>query len=128
MGRHVAPLPANDGNLCSRHGYKGRGSCGAFNTYSRGAKLNDVVPDVALLALAVPLQLLKARWKIENAGEPWLDQLLMSLIKLPVLLDEDHLPVRELLFFGASIGGQSFHSCGRRKKLKRHAMTASILD
>src|ERR1039458_2530472 len=63
-GRHIALLPSNDRDLSRRHRNEGGSSSWPLDADTGGPKLNHVVPDVALLSLAIPLKLLKARRKV----------------------------------------------------------------
>src|ERR1035441_10829786 len=84
--RHIALLPADDWNLGVCHRNERRGGRRPLDADAGGPELNHVVPDIALLALAIPLQFLKARRKVKNAGKPRLYPFLVRLVKLPVLL------------------------------------------
>src|ERR1035437_5761121 len=104
---HVALLPRNHRDLARGHRNKrGRGRR-ALHADAGCPELQNVLPDVPVLALAVPFELLKASSEIPDRGQPVVDPFPLALIEFAVLANEIYLPFWKR--FGAS-------ACVRRQR------------
>ena len=85
---HVTLLPSNYRYLRRRHCNQRGCSCRPLNTYTGSTKLNDILPDIALLTLAVPLKFLKTRRKLQNLRNPRIDPFFVCGVQFPILPDK----------------------------------------
>src|SRR5690606_23521598 len=78
----------------------------AFDSDARSAELDDVFPDIALSAFAIPLKLLEAWRELEDGRQPSVDPLLMPIVEIAILTNEIDLPFRKFLGGIARVGRQ----------------------
>src|ERR1700736_2056195 len=97
--RHVPALPRDDRDLACAHRHERRRRGWLLDANAGGSEAYDIFPNAALLPLHIPLKFLEARVKLPDAGQPFIDKLLMLLVESTVLPDKRDLPLGELPLF-----------------------------
>src|SRR5579859_8091917 len=101
--RHVASFPCNYRHLRCRHGDERWGGGRPLDSNPGCTELYDVLPDIALFPLTVPLQFLETRRELKDFRHPFIYPILMSPVKLAILTNKLDFPFRELLLFGTRV-------------------------
>src|ERR1035437_3622663 len=83
---HVALFPSDDWNLRRGHCNERRRSIHSFHADTRSPELQNVFPNVAILTLTIPFELLKAWRENLDLRQPRVYAFLVLKIKLTVLL------------------------------------------
>lgn len=123
---HVSLLPSDDRNLRRCHGDQRWGTTWPFDSNAGCPKLNDVLPNVAITAFAVPFKFLKAGREPQNPWHPTINPLLISSVQRSILTNEVDLPIGKLRFLAAGMRWQGFKSARCRLFTQLSAMTPTI--